>query len=142
MNHLKQQLAAMQSAAHADPLTWFRPTKSQLAFIQDPAPVKLFRGANQSGKTTAGIICLLSRLLGRHEHLATKKPPIIAWAITHSWEQSKAIQQKIHDLTPKAALHPDTEFQRSISYGWMNAHQNTLSEKFSGESFELAEPSP
>lgn len=68
------------------------------------------------GKSICGIVELLGRLLGCHPYLKVPPPPIEAWAVVHSWEQSKTIQQKLHDMTPKDALHPDVQFVRGRGY--------------------------
>ena len=110
-----RQLARLQAQCEEDPLTWFSPTIAQKRFLEDPglgegAKVKLLRGANQCGKTIIGAVESLGRLLGRHPYLKTPPPPVIGWVLCHSWEQSKSIQQKIYEMTPKQELHPDMEF--------------------------------
>ena len=110
-----RQLARLQAQCEEDPIKWFSPTIAQKRFLEDPglgegAKVKLLRGANQCGKTVIGAYESLSRLLGRHPYLKTPPPPVIGWVLCHSWEQSKAIQQKIYDMTPKKELHPDMEY--------------------------------
>ena len=109
---ITNQLHQLSAAAEQDPLRFFSPTKAQLSFLTDQrSSLTLFRGANQCGKTTCGLVKLLHHLLGISEYIQVKKPPIIGWCVTHSWEQSKAIQQKLYELTPKHELHPDTVFQ-------------------------------
>ena len=93
-----------------DPLRFFRPTPPQKAFINDPSPVKMLLGGNQVGKTYASCALLLYHCLNRHPVLKTDPPPIEAWLVTHSHEQSRTIQAKLYSMIPKDELHPDCEF--------------------------------
>ncbi len=93
-----------------DPLRFFRPTPPQRAFINDPSPVKMLLGGNQVGKTYASCALLLYHCLNRHPVLKTDPPPIEAWLVTHSHEQSRTIQAKLYSMIPKDELHPDCEF--------------------------------
>jgi len=93
-----------------DPLRFFCATPPQQAFISDPAPVKMLLGGNQVGKTYATCALLLYHCLNRHPVLKTDPPPIEAWLVTHSHEQSRTIQGKLWDMVPKDELHPDVEF--------------------------------
>lgn len=93
------------------PLEHIRWLPAQHRFLSSTAPRKLFRAGNQAqGKTTAGLGALVHRCLGTHPFLNTKPPPINCIAITASWSQGLAIQQKLFDLLPADVLHPDTEF--------------------------------
>jgi hypothetical protein len=93
-----------------DPLRFFRATPPQRAFINDPSPVKMLLGGNQVGKTYATCALLLYHCLNRHPKIKTDPPPIEAWLVTHSHEQSRTIQGKLWDMVPKDELHPDVEF--------------------------------
>ena len=93
-----------------DPLRFFCATPPQQAFINDPNPVKLLLGGNQVGKTYATVALLLYHCLNRHPKIKTDPPPIEAWLVTHSHEQSRTIQGKLWDMVPKDELHPDVEF--------------------------------
>ena len=93
-----------------DPLRFFRATPPQRAFINDPSPVKMLLGGNQVGKTYATCALLLYHCLNRHPKIKTDPPPIEAWLVTHSHEQSRTIQAKLWDMCPKDELHPDVEF--------------------------------
>jgi phage terminase large subunit-like protein len=93
-----------------DPLLYYKPTPPQEEWLRDPSPVKAFIAANQIGKSIAGCVEILWRCLGRHRYYKTATPPIEAWLITHSWEQSIAIQSKLHSLTPPDELSPETVF--------------------------------
>ena len=99
-----------------NPLKFFAPTAPQLAWLKDPAQIKLFRGGNQIGKSTVGIVETLYRCLGAHPYLRTAAPPIHAYLVAHSWEQSKVLQGKIWELVPKASLHPSMEFKPGFGF--------------------------
>lgn len=105
-----------QDSAIQNPLEYFRPTPPQLSFLKDPSKMKLLRGGNQIGKSICGAVETLYRVLGNHPYIQTTPPPIEAWIICHSWEQSKIIQEKLYDLTPKASLCEDVEFVRGKGF--------------------------
>jgi phage terminase large subunit-like protein len=96
--------------AHADPLAYFRPTPPQLAFLSSNHPIRLLRAGNQLGKTWAGLADCIFRCLGSHPYTLVKAPPIEAWVVVVSWEQSLAVQQKLWTLLPKDAISDDCEF--------------------------------
>ncbi len=108
---LARQMDRLRHNVAADPLKWVRWTPPQLAFVQDPAQVKLMRGANQVGKTWAQCAEVIWRCTGTHPYLQTHRPPIEAWIICHSWEQSVAVQTKFWELVPKGGLHEDVRFR-------------------------------
>ena len=93
-----------------DPLRFFCATPPQRAFINDPNPVKMLQGGNQVGKTYATCALLLYHCLNRHPKIKTDPPPIEAWLVTHSHEQSRTIQGKLWEMVPKDELHPDIEY--------------------------------
>ena len=62
---------------------------------------------------------LLAHCLNRHPYINTDPPPIEAWLITHSHEQSRTIQQKLYDLIPKYELHESCEFVRGKGFRGM-----------------------
>ena len=107
---------ALRLQCDEDPMQYFSPTPPQEVWLRDASKVKLLRGGNQVGKSAAGIYETLGRCLGNHRYLQVPPPPIEAWAVVHSWEQSKVIQGKIHDMTPKHMLHPDCEYVRGKGY--------------------------
>jgi len=100
----------LRRRAELDPLRFFCGTRCQRQFINDPSPVKMLLGGNQIGKTYATVAMLLYHCLGRHPVLKTDPPPIEAWLVTHSHEQSRTIQAKLWEMTPKNAVHPDVEY--------------------------------
>lgn len=53
---------------------------------------------------------LIHRCLGTHPYIQTDPPPIQAFLITHSHQQSITIQEKLYNMCPKNELHPDCEF--------------------------------
>lgn len=93
-----------------DPLAYFCPTPPQEAWLRDASKIKLLLGGNQVGKTYAQTAELLYRCLGNHPYLQTDPPPIQAFLITHSHQQSITIQEKLYAMCPKDALHPSCEF--------------------------------
>ena len=113
---LARRISSLKERSSADPFSYFRPTKPQKAFIDDPSPIKLLLGGNQTGKTAATCYLLIAHCLGRHHSLETDPPPIEAWLITYSHEQSRTIQQKLYDMIPKESLEDDCEFIRGRGF--------------------------
>jgi phage terminase large subunit-like protein len=110
-------LAALASASHVlraraslDPLQYFRPTPPQLEFLQSTSKIRLYRGANQVGKTWVGIADTIWRCLGAHPYQPVRSGPIEAHVVTVTNEQGLAIQAKCWDLLPKDAILPDVEY--------------------------------
>ena len=105
-----KNIRRLKDRAVTNPLDYYCPTPPQEAFLRDDSKIKLLLGGNQVGKTTVGVVELLHRCLGTHPYLKTDPPPIQAYLITHSHQQSVTIQEKLYAMTPKGALHPDCEF--------------------------------
>lgn len=110
-------LSALASAAHVltrrsdtDPLAYFRPTPPQLEFLKATDRIRLYRGANQVGKTWVGMADTIWRCLGAHPYQYVRPAPIEAHVITVTSQQGVSIQEKCWRLLPKDAIHPDTEF--------------------------------
>jgi len=78
--------------------------------MRDESKIKLLLGGNQVGKTMAACAELIHRCLGTHPYIQTDPPPIQAFLITHSHQQSITIQEKLYNMCPKNELHPDCEF--------------------------------
>lgn len=116
LRSLAKRVSTLKERSFVDPMSYFVPTRPQSQWINDPSPIKLLLGGNQTGKTASACFLLLSHCLGRHPTLRTDPPPIEAWLITHSHEQSRTIQQKLYDLTPKHELHPTCEFVRGKGF--------------------------
>lgn len=106
----------LSDEAERDPLRFFRPTAVQLSFLKDTNKIVMLRGGNQIGKTLVGSVETVYRLLGNHPWKRVPPPPIEAWIICHSWEQSKIIMCKFHEYVPKHELHPDVEFVDGKGY--------------------------
>ena len=113
---MAQRLTWLRKRAENDPLRYFSPTPPQQKYLADKAPIKALIGGNQVGKTLATCALLLYHCLGRHPHYKTDPPPIEAWLITHSHEQSRTIQQKLYDMIPKEELDPSCEFVRGKGF--------------------------
>jgi len=104
-----------------NPARYIRWLPLQDRFMRDPARIKLFRAGNQtSGKTTVALHELICRCMGNHPHFATRKPPIIAWVICASREQSVPIQQKFMDLLPEDALINAEDFHPTKGFPFHN----------------------
>ena len=73
-------------------------------------------GGNQCGKTSAACALLIYHCLGRSPHYEVDPPPIEAWIITHSIEQSRTIQAKLWEMLPKEELDPRVEFVRGRGF--------------------------
>lgn len=105
-----KNIRSLKDRAAKNPLTYFCPTPPQERWLQDTSKVKLFLGGNQVGKTTTGCVELIHRCLGTHPYINTDPPPIQAYLITHSHQQSVTIQEKLYNMVPKDTLHPECEF--------------------------------
>ena len=108
----------IQDLANQNPLRFFRPSRVQRLVLEATEPIVLFRAANQLGKTMVGAAYCLYAMLGKNPYQnLTSEPPIIVWTIVHSWEQSKIIQQKVHDLVPPSMYaHDSPIFQVGRGY--------------------------
>ncbi len=113
---MAKRLSWLKKRSQHDPLRYYRPTPPQRDYLADKAPIKALIGGNQVGKTMATCALLLYHCLGRHPYYKTDPPPIEAWLITHSHEQSRTIQQKLYDMIPKDDLSPDCEFVRGKGF--------------------------
>lgn len=102
--------------AEQNPLKYWKPTQIQKQVLEDRHQIVLFRAGNQIGKTVCGAFDTICRCLGMHPYKPVPPPPIEAWVICHSWEQSRTIMGKFHDLVPKHELHPSVEFARGKGY--------------------------
>ena len=111
-----RKVKTLQRITENDPLSWWRPTYSQKAFLEDNSRLRLLLGGNQVGKTSAACALLIYHCLGRHPYYQVDPPPIEAWIITHSIEQSRTIQAKLWEMIPKDQLHPDVEFIRGKGF--------------------------
>lgn len=116
LRKIAQTTLRLQKEAEQNPLTFFRPTPVQEAFLRDSNKIVMLRGGNQIGKTMVGSVEVIYRLLGFHPHKQVPPPPIEAWIVCHSWEQSKTIMCKFHEMMPKNELHPDTGFISGKGY--------------------------
>lgn len=105
------QLARAASAAPANPLDAWRPTRPQLEFLSATEARVLLRGPNQPGKTTATAVDVLHRMRGTHPWVVlVHRPPIEVWIVCSSWKQSLVIQRKVAALIPRGELHPSSKF--------------------------------
>ena len=92
-------------------ITW---TKPQRDFIMDTRKQKLLVGGNQVGKSWAAAGLLLYHALGIHP----KIPGVVkeSWLVCHSHEQSRTLQAKLYELTPKYTLHPECEYVKGKGF--------------------------
>jgi len=107
---ITKHIRTLQDRAQNNPLVYFCPTPPQEAWMRDTSKIKLLLGGNQVGKTAAACVELIHRCLGTHPYIKTDPPPIQAFLITHSHQQSVTIQEKLYNMCPKHELHPDCEF--------------------------------
>ena len=119
LKSLAQSVKTLHARAYIDPMSYFVPTPPQQKWINDPSNIKLLLGGNQTGKTASACFLLLAHCLDRHPTLRVDPPPIEAWLVTHSHEQSRTIQQKLFDLIPKEQLHETCEFVRGKGFRGM-----------------------
>lgn len=109
----------LKEMADASPLDFFRPSPPQRRVLEATENIVLFRAANQLGKTYVGAAECLYMMRGHspYKDLSHIKPPITVWAIVHSWEQSKIIQQKVHSLIGSDEYADDSpEYQEGRGY--------------------------
>jgi hypothetical protein len=126
-----------------DPLGYHVPSPPQILFHQDPSRFRILRGGNQSGKTVCGAVEMLWRMLGVHPYLETTKVPIHCRVITYSWDQSRTVARKIHELLPPSELHPDSEFHpdRGFKYHQFRLKNGSFCEIFTTRQGSLANAS-
>jgi hypothetical protein len=110
MIEIARSILELERRVQENPLSYFRPTPPQEAFLRDPSPIKLLLGGNQVGKTAANCAEILYRCLGVHPYLQVEPPPVECWLITHSHDQSRTIQDKLYRMIPAGALHEDCVF--------------------------------
>ena len=108
------KIQRIKKRTEEDPLHYMAWTKPQLAFIRDTAKQKLLVGGNQVGKSWAAAGLLLYHALGIHP--TVKGIVKESWLICHSHEQSRTLQAKLYELTPKYTLHPDCEFVKGKGF--------------------------
>lgn len=108
--------------AVADPLSCVPWTKPQHEWLSLDAPRKLLRAGNQIGKTWAGLAEVIFRCIGRHPFLSVRRPPIEAWIVCTSWQQSVAIMGKFHELCADSFIDhkQSSNFSRKNGYGKEN----------------------
>jgi hypothetical protein len=108
-------LSARRTGDRLSSMRWLPP---QDALLRYTGRRGLLRCGNQSyGKTTAGLAEVLLRCLGRHPYKTTTPPPLEAWVLCASWQQSVAIQAKLWDLVPKADVSERTKFDPINGFG-------------------------
>lgn len=119
IKHLKQiskSASLLKEEAESDPLKYWRPTPVQERVLRDRSKMVLLRGGNQIGKTQCGAYETICRLRGFHPYKPVPMAPVEVWIVVHSWEQSKTIQAKFHEMIPNGLLHPDVEFVPGKGY--------------------------
>ena len=78
LRKIAQTTLRLKKEAEQNPLTFFRPTPVQEAFLRDSNKIVMLRGGNQIGKTMVGSVEVIYRLLGFHPHKQVPPPPIEA----------------------------------------------------------------
>lgn len=99
-----------------NPLLQYRPGPAHERFLRDPARFRVLRAPNQTGKTIVGCAELLWAALDRHPHRAPLGRPVRAAVLCHSFEQSKVVQRKLHELTPAGVLSSRTHYDEVLGY--------------------------
>jgi len=95
----------------ADPFARYKPRPSQDAFHRLKSNLRLFRAPNQvNGKSYAGAWEALAVMLGRHRHRDVKPPPVKGMLVPYSDDSCKAIEEKVWELLPIGALHPECRY--------------------------------
>jgi hypothetical protein len=112
---MRAVLAGIQAAAEdraRDPVAAMRWLPLQRAFLADTHWAKLIRAGNQTiGKTTLALAEVIGRCRGRHPlGVAVPPPPIQAYIICATWQQSLGIQEKLAALLPWGELDPRTSY--------------------------------
>jgi phage terminase large subunit-like protein/lambda repressor-like predicted transcriptional regulator len=92
-----------------DPLAFHRPTPAQQAWHDSDARIKLLRGGNQVGKTTA---LAVETFRAAEDH----GPGFQGRIVCYSYPQSLVVQRKFHDLCPRRLLDAEAHFHPSR--GW------------------------
>jgi len=115
-----QRLQVLKKRSTDNPFKYFVPTRPQSRFINDTSKIKMLLGGNQIGKSASTCYLLVAHCLGLHPTINTDPPPIEAWLITHSHEQSRTLQQKLFDMIPKDQLHETCEFVRGKGFRGMS----------------------
>lgn len=127
MSPVQQLALGLEQLAHRrtdDRLAAMRWLVPQLALLRYQGKRGLLRTGNQSyGKTTAGLAEIVYRALGRHPYKDVPPAPIEAWVLCASWSQSLAIQAKLWELVPKAAVADRCRFDPITGFG---SHNPTL----------------
>ncbi len=100
---------ALIRRARRDPLAFHVPTPAQAAWHESSARIKLLRGGNQVGKTTA---LAAETFRAKLDHGAGFSGRVVCY----SYPQSLVVQRKFYDLCPKWALDAEAHFHPSR--GW------------------------
>ena len=117
---IAQRIHHLKEKGENNPLIYFHPTPPQKKFLADPSKVKMLLGGNQVGKTASACALLLYHTLGCHPYMKVDAPPIEAYLITHSHQQSVVIQEKLYSMIPKEELHESCEFIRGKGFRGVN----------------------
>jgi len=67
-------ILAGQKAIEKERIRYFVPTEIQEEFVRDKSFVRLFQGSNKSGKSTSGIIEIVSQCIGHRPYLSKSDP--------------------------------------------------------------------
>jgi len=108
-------MRALRLAAR-NPLLRYAPGPPHARFLRDRSRFRLLRAPNQSGKTVVGAADLIWHCLGRHPYQPVADRPIRAAVIAYSFEQSKVIQRKIHELLPDGVLDSRTHYDSVLGF--------------------------
>jgi len=103
-------MQVLQHRADLDPIAWVQWLPNQDRFLRSPSRRKLIRQGQQwGGKSWAALAEIDWRCRGVHPHFDTARPPIEAWVVCASWQQSVAVQSKYWEISQEH-LDPACKF--------------------------------
>lgn len=90
--------------------------------VEHPDHTYVTRGFIVTHNTIVGIADVIARCAGSHPYARARRPPIEAWIVCTSWQQSVAIMGKFHGLCPPDLIDDDesSRYTRRSGYGKEN----------------------
>lgn len=105
-----EPLAELGLRRERNPLDYLRLTVPQRLFLSDPHMIKLWRDANQLGKSFGVALEAVLTARGTHPFIKVHRPPVEVLVISVSKEQMEPLHRKIWELLPKGELDPRCKF--------------------------------
>lgn len=106
---------------HRLPVTNFLETiaPKQKYFMASLYKKRLFRAANQVGKSLAGAFEAVCHAMGKHPFKKLSGKPTIGLIVCPSWQSYvSVVSKKMWECLPKHWIHPDSSY--SVERGWKN----------------------